>query len=137
IRELRPLLGAADGTLRFAGQRHPTPLAKAEAADVAVEAILPKRKADPDRTDIRRVNHHVLEGDEAVSVVAVLVDLRIADLDETVPAVEDLRRRDHPFFESGGSGDDLERRPRLVHILHGAIAAILGREVAIAVWIKG
>ena len=122
VRKLRPLLGAAHASRRFARKRDAGALAETEAADVVVEAVLPEREADADRADVRGVHHHVFERDEAVAVVAVLVDLRVADLDEAVAAVEDLRRRDHALFQSGRGGDDLEGRSRLVLILHGAVA---------------
>src|SRR4051794_24915682 len=136
IRKLRPLIGAAHASLRFARQRDAGALAETEAADVAVETVLPEREADTDRADVRRMHHHVFEGDETVAIVAVLVNLRVADLDESIAAVENLRGRDYALFQASGGGDDLECRSGLVLILDGAITAIVGREVADAVRIK-
>jgi hypothetical protein len=43
---------------------------------------------------------------------------------------------DHPLFESGAGRDDLERRARLVQILHGPIPPRVLAEIAVGVGIE-
>jgi len=69
-------------------------------------------------------------------VPAVLADAGAGDLDEALLAVDHLRRRDAPFFEPGGAGDDLEGRARLVEVLDRMVAPRILREVAEAVRVE-
>ena len=43
------------------------------------------------------------------------------DLDEAVPAVDDLERRDHALLKARGGGDDLEDAAGLIGIGHRAV----------------
>src|SRR5260221_356747 len=86
--------------LGLAGKGDAGAVAETETADVVVETVLPQREADADCADVRRMHHHVFEGDQAVTVMAVLVNLRVADLNEAVAAIDNLRRRDQGLFDT-------------------------------------
>ena len=66
----------------------------------------------------------------------MLVNFDISDLNSAVAAVENLRRSDHPFFETRRGSDDLERRSRLVDVLHSPIAPSRRREIAKMIRVK-
>ena len=95
-------------------------LAEAEPADVAAEALRAEPHPHPDRSDVARFRDDVDERQRAVRVH--VADDAAAERDEPGSAVHRIGRRDHPLFDRGRRGDDLERGARLVQILDGAVA---------------
>ena len=137
VRERRPFFGMPDESCRLARQLDAGALAESETVDVVVEAGRADAEADADRADVRRVHHHLFEGEETVARAAVLVDRGSGDVDLPVAAVDDLRRSDDPFFESRRSGDDLERRSRLVHVLYVPVVPGGRRKVSEVIRVEG
>ena len=100
----------------------------------------PDLAGDLDGADVRRLLEDPRGRQRDRSAVRVVVDLAVGDLD-LVRQPELHLRVDDPRGQRRREGHDLERRPRLVHVLHGPVARQLvqlpGRQVVHLVVVVG
>ena len=121
-RALGPLFRAPHDARVLAGKirRHST--AEPEQRHESAHSLGADLEADPDSADIARFDDDVGERQHAQVPPAVLRDrLPSGDVDAAGIGVDPGTDRHHPLFDRGRRGHDLERRARLVEILHAAI----------------
>ena len=114
-----PLFQRDELPARLARQHDAGALSEAEGGEIVEQALVSKAHANFRRADVRRLHHHLLDREHAITLV--VVERLAFVVPDAAFAINRLAELGQTLVQRRADGDDLESRTRLVAVHRHAI----------------